>query len=427
VPIFLTWCSFLISLVLLPADVRVSALCSGGTPLQGGDEINVAVQVWLINQPVGLYTGDLSDAEPWTSGFGNTVIQPAQLGWDLYIKEMRRVAAQKGTNLRMSNGVWVKVNYYYINIAHVSSTQNGEPLIVLTAVFFQMRPMAEHISLTEFLGAQVPSFCLAFVQASPQWLIHRLGVGAFVQSNHLYDQLISFDCTVLRAAFGITNGLPFTDIVQPMIAIETVNALLPSLGVEDNQTHVLINPMPSSRDASVCDGILDPLQSKTAACLLHNPIRRNGDRRYHTRLGTLGDPSRVGRQQHRHPRHGVGSIDHPDRLSAAQCAAVDVEAPTFNIDVLLNVRLEEYDKACHPAVHPYPSTCPPLQYLNVTIGSQTQDWPAHQSALDIAKQIAAANPDALMILGQPSSPGTWAMSELFHQFHVVRGWTPKAV
>jgi hypothetical protein len=128
-------CSFLISLVLLPADVRVSALCSGGTPLQSGDEINVAVQVWLINQPVGLYTGELSDAEPWTSGYGYSVLQPAQLGYDLYIKEMRRVAALNGTNLRMSNGVWVKVNYYYINIAHVSSTQQrGESSIARAAM-----------------------------------------------------------------------------------------------------------------------------------------------------------------------------------------------------------------------------------------------------------------------------------------------------
>jgi hypothetical protein len=98
------------------------AACPSGTPLASGDEINVAVQVWLINKPAGLYTGDLSDAEAWTSGYGYSIVQPSQLAWDLYIKEMRRLAAQNGTNLRMSNGVWVKVNYYYVNIAHVSGT-----------------------------------------------------------------------------------------------------------------------------------------------------------------------------------------------------------------------------------------------------------------------------------------------------------------
>jgi hypothetical protein len=297
-----------------------------------------------------------------------------------------------------------------------------------------MRSMEEYISLTDIFGAQVPSFLLAFVQASPQSLINSLGVGALVQSNNLYEKLISFDPAVLHDAFGITNGLPFTYIVQPMLAVELVNAFLPSLGVEDNQTHVLINPIPPSRDASVCDGILDPYKSKTPDCLARTPIRRDGDRRYNTMFGTISNPTPVP-QAALDYMHILGAnsvvtlVTAPDpstTLTDYQLHYIIEAAPTFNIDVLLNVRLEEYDKACRPSLDPYPSTCPPLKYLNVTIGSQTQNWPAHQSALDIAKQIAAANPDALMILGQPASPGTWAMSELFNQFHVI-GWTPKAV
>jgi hypothetical protein len=327
-----------------------------------------------------------------------------------------------------------------MSVAHNSAenprlrVQPRSLLLCPPAVFFQMRSAEEYISLTNIFGTPVLSFFLAFMQASPQSLLDQLGIGSFVKTNHLYENITSFDPAVLHDAFGITNGLPFTYIVQPMIAVEFVNSFLPSLGVEDNQTHVLINPIPSSRDAAVCDGILDPYKSKTPDCLARTPIRRDGDRRYNTMFGTISNPSPVP-QAALDYMHILGAnsvvtlvtaVDPTTTLTDYQLQYVIEAAPTFNINVLLTVRLENYQQTCRPTLDPYPSTCPPLKYLNVTIGSQTQNWPAHQSALDIAKQIAAANPDALMILGQPSSPGTWAMSELFNQFHVI-GWTPKAV
>jgi hypothetical protein len=305
-----------------------------------------------------------------------------------------------------------------------------------------MLDQAGYDAIANFNGADIPAFLLSFLSASPQGLINYVLTGSFAidttaifPSNHLYENLTSFDPTVLQAAFGITNNLPFTYIVQPLLAVELVNAFLPALGVEDFQTHVLINPMPASRDASVCDGVLDPVKSKTADCLAHNPIRRDGDRRYNTMFGTIFDPSPVA-QAALDYMHVLGiknivavstALNPSTTLTEYQLNYLVEAAPTFNIDVSLSVRLDDYTSYCDPKKPAtYPSTCPPFDLVNVTLGAQTQNWPANQSAFSLATQIAALNPDALVIFGEPSSAGTWAMSELFNQFHVV-GWTPKAI
>lgn len=66
-----------------PTPVSGALVCTDAEPLTGGanSTIHVAVLVWLIGQPHGLFKGHLTDT-PATSvpGFGQILSQPYMLG-----------------------------------------------------------------------------------------------------------------------------------------------------------------------------------------------------------------------------------------------------------------------------------------------------------------------------------------------------------
>ena len=85
-----------------PTPVSAALVCTDVEPLTGGanSTIHVAVLVWLIGQPHGLFRGQLTDT-PATSvpGFGQILSQPYMLGQGARTRGGRG-AAQYGTAKR---------------------------------------------------------------------------------------------------------------------------------------------------------------------------------------------------------------------------------------------------------------------------------------------------------------------------------------
>jgi hypothetical protein len=139
-------------LALVACSVACWLLAAAGvhaaTSLAEGDQINVAVQIWAIDEPAGLYPKNISDIKPWrrVNSTAHRVLQPLQLAWDLYIKKMRARAAASvgGVNLPLPSGVNVAVNFYLVNIADVRPATN-EPHHVVSALLCVHRTVADRL------------------------------------------------------------------------------------------------------------------------------------------------------------------------------------------------------------------------------------------------------------------------------------------
>jgi len=82
------------------------AACNDTAPLRHGSQINIAVLVFLADEPNGLFRGNLSDTRAVDLPYANNFVQPHMLGVELYVKQMRKQGA-----LPLPDGQSVTLNF----------------------------------------------------------------------------------------------------------------------------------------------------------------------------------------------------------------------------------------------------------------------------------------------------------------------------
>lgn len=97
---------------LLVAPPFAVGTCVDPAPLRHGSQINVAVLVWIADEPEGLFRGNLTDTRATKLPFGNSLVQPWMMAVDMYVKRMR------GRPLPLPDGQSVTLNFVYINLAN---------------------------------------------------------------------------------------------------------------------------------------------------------------------------------------------------------------------------------------------------------------------------------------------------------------------
>ena len=165
---------------------------------------------------------------------------------------------------------------------------------------------------SSFLAHPSPRFSLRFSKREASIFLDAYGLSS-LQPTDLYSQMVSKNQTLLEEKFGITNGLPFTFILQPQLSRDPLNnILLDNFGVEDMQSHIVFNTLNAGAPAVRCDG-LPTAQSLTQDCnatsfdfrssstpgFFPPRLRRGGDRRYKTMFGALFDSDRTSNQRWR--------------------------------------------------------------------------------------------------------------------------------
>ena len=244
----------------------------------------------------------------------------------------------------------------------------------------------------------------------------------------LFKRVTSQDPAVL-AEFGVSS--PFTFIIPTPLLLSASSVALYNM-VEDAQSAIVIHPFASNVEDFICDGRQWNESSLTPDCThpRYGRHRLEGARRFETLFSTLVDST--GAQQsaletfHMLGIKTIGIIIDAYTVGGASFAINCAEA-TKKAASLLNIEVVAYHKLdvgagrC-PGPNGWAANCPPSPYNK----TQTQVWPKGQNGLDAAKAIAIANPDALIIMGSPNSPGSWAIATMFNAFHEIN-WTPKAV
>lgn len=390
-------CALFVGLLcaFLPSADAAASVCTAATPLKNGDAVNVAVLVWLIDQPTGVYKGRLRDTKATTiAGYGVDLIQPWSLGVDLYVEMFRA----QGGKVRLPSQELVNVNFVYINLAGADGT-------ALQADY-----------ATYYSTSTLPLFMAS-------------GTYAFATNTNPFNAYIrSTNPLLLNALFGITQ--PFTYIIiPPLFADDFVPTFMNN--IEDSQSHVVVHSFLTAKDLFICDGLTTG--SATPDCLQYNRTRRGGARRFETLFSTMFD-STMNQNAALDSFHtlGVKSVviirEAPAASTFSKYAGEEAQtsAEQLNVDVLGDEIAFTTIMACDPAK---PDTngpnCPPYS-LGSKYNSQTQIFPNDRTPDDVAAELLALNADALVILANPSSAASWTFSRLFAGMRKV-GYTPKAI
>jgi hypothetical protein len=313
-------------------------------------------------------------------------------------------------------------------------------LIVVTLSLLQNVSEAVYYTNIQFFGTPVPAYLVAFFQAGGPRVLAAYGM-SHLPSTDLYSQIVSKNQTLLQEKFGITNGLPFTYILQPMLARDPLNNILfNNFGVEDLQSHVVFNSLNAGAPAVRCDG-LPTAKSLTQDCNgtardLRGPvpatfpprIRRGGDRRYKTMFGSLFD-SEPNQQSALENFHTLGVKSIAIIYDVQSHVATDSSGYTYNaaaqLRISVPISLLLSTNQCDPNVPPekYPEHCAPVEINREKAQTYSFD---RRTPLSVALEIQAANIDALVFLSDTPSKGAWAVGELVKQMKKI-GYSPKAV
>ena len=386
-----------------------ASTCPPSNRLSAGDKVYVGIFVWLLDEPAGLYTGRLAGTKATTAhNYGTSFVQPAQLAIDLYVKMMR----DRGGVLPLNSGINVTVEFVYINLnlavlpldyGSTETLSNGYPLTMVASTF----PPGT-------LGPGTESLSASYAGNS------TLGI-----PPGLYRLATSTDITLLQQHFGISQ--PFTYLVPAVFTQEEGFVELANL-VEDAQSHVLMAPFIVSQETLICSDIPGRTPDCEGAPYFRN--RLPGARRYETMFSTLVDstPNQNAALDCFHTQ-GVKSVVVIETHSSSfteTCAAYTVEAAEQ-----LNIQVLEYYSMRPGTCDYYGRTtgqvdigCPP-SLIHGQNHTQRTVFP-NQTAFDVAAFLAATQPDALIIIGDPETNAAWSLARLFDGMRTF-GYSPKAI
>lgn len=390
-------CAALVLLAVLCmswSPLGVDAICTDAVALNSSDVVNIAILVWLIDEPTGLFVGDISDTTATSvAGYGTSIIQPYMLGIDLYVKLMRE---KQNNVLPLPTGESVNLNFVYINLAGA----NG------TATF------ADYSKV--YASNNVPTFVITTTYS---------GTGYSAFDTGLMADVLSQNTTVLKDKFNITQ--PFTFVVPPSLFLDTPTVTLVNQ-VEDAQSHVIVVPFATSRELFVCDG-LAAVNSTTPDCLStkYNRNRRSGARRFQTMFSTMFDSTanQYAALESFHTMGVTSTVIIADAHSTSSTFSywasemAQAEAEVYNIDVLLTYTLTDLTSAVCTSSSA-PSNCPPVS-LGGLYASQTQAFPDGKTVYDVAAEIKASGAESVIILAAASTGGAWTIGQLFTAFKAV--------
>lgn len=368
----------------------------------------VGIFVWLIDEPKGLYTGRLADTTATQlPGYGSALVQPAQLGIDLYVKMMR----DRGGVLPLPSGINVTMEFVYINLAggRYPASYAAEDL---GAAGYPKFMVADSYPLTHET-ADVWQNSAAF----PGDADAGIEPGLFYQAT-------SQNLTVLKEKFGIDQ--PFTFLTTAILTLEESIAALGNL-VEDKLSHVIVVPFLSSDETLICSDV----PGRTPDCDTRTSgIRLPGSRRFETMFSTLTDsiPSQSAALESFHTL-GVKTVVIINTIGPASYTRVAAEY-TAEAAELLNLRVVARFQFVEATCDYYGKggvarNCPP-PLLRGANHSQFQVFPNNETAFDVAAFLAANDVDALILIGEPSSPGAWTLANLFDGMRAF-DYTPKVI
>jgi len=436
VNVFLLLALFSVATTTSAVITGVSALCTNPAPLTDGSVINVAILTWLIGEPNGLYKGSsIADTQATRlPGYGRTFIQPHMLGVDLFIQQMRK----QGNVVPLSNANQsVSFNFVYINMggldfsavyANASASVSAVPGTTTTTTNYSSWGAVDYSNVG-------PTGFPWFLTATTSRTIPT----SAGYPGGMFWKVVSQDPAVLMANFGI--DAPFTFIIPPSIFGSAASGTLLNLVEYPTPTAVVINPFMTAEEDCRCDG-LPAATSRSPDCLVAPSYapdygtgvvrnRRQGARRFEALFSVMVDTTanQQSALEEFHQLHVGSIVILVEALQAKSpnyfprdCAAATVDAAgVLGINVLDTISLVEAVCVSSVAGFVPPANCPPP-----TIKDQTHVWNNSLTGLDIARYIAALNPDALIILGSPSSSSSWSLAQLFRGLQTIE-WTPKAI
>ena len=393
----------------VPLCVVHASVCSPVAKLAQGDRVVVGIFVWLIDQPKGLFNGRIADTTATQlPGYGSSLVQPAQLGMDLYVTMMRA----RGGVLPLPSGINITMEFVYINLAggdYPAPSYASYAAPDLAAAGYPKFMVADSYPLTPE-SANVWHNSAAF----PGDAAAGIEPGLFYQATSLNE-------TLLKDKFGI--DAPFTFLTTAILTLEESIAALGNL-VEDAQSHVVVVPFLSSDETLICSDV----PGRTPDC--ESRSRLPGSRRFETMFSTLFDavPSQSSALESFHTL-GVRTVVLINTIGPASYTRV-AAAYTAEAAELLNVKVVARFQFVEATCDYYGNggverNCPP-PLLHGRNHSQFQVFPNNQTATEVAAFLAANEVDALILIGEPSSPGAWTLANLFDGMR-ASDYTPKVI
>jgi len=387
-----------VSLVSFVPSASV-AQCTTAPQLADGDVVNVAILLWITDAPAGPYHGDIAQSTATDiPGFGTSLIQPAMLGMDLYVSLMR----EQGF-LPLTNNAHVTLNFTYINIAD-----------------------------------NVPAAAYADVDAESGIPLFLIGTAyAANATGGLFDQVVSQDTTLLRAAFGVTQPFKFiippVPLLGPLLAHELVQR------VEDIGQAIVIHPFLSGTEDVACDSSFKEPVRPEISCAARG--LKDGARRYKSLFSVLFESEYnqnsaldvlYSRGAKRLAAISVG--DESLSFGVGTLRALKETADLINMEVVLNYTIKN-DPICAPYFAMFPAcvsanSCPDApawcaSQANPYNKFQKLSFERSKTGLTVAKEMRDAGVDGLVII-IASTAGYWAVGQLFYGMQEI-GWQPSAI